>query len=101
MATVTVEQSAVAEIVAYVKKHGGGYSAWYIGIASDPKQRLFTDHIVQETGGRWVYYDCGNDASARRAEQAFLNAGCQGGGGGGDWRTRFVYAYKVTANTRE
>lgn len=101
MATATVEQSVVAEIAAYMRRYGGGYSVWYIGIAADPRQRLFVDHSVRETGGAWIYYDCGTDVSARRVEQAFLNAGCKGGDGGGDWRTRYVYAYRITASTRE
>jgi hypothetical protein len=100
MATATVEQSVMAEIVACMQKYGG-YSAWYVGIASDPRQRLFTDHSVSETRDAWIYRDLGDDTSSRRVEKAFLDAGCQGGGGGGDWRTRFVYAYKVTSNTRE
>jgi hypothetical protein len=102
MATATTaEQKAIAEIDAYIKKHGGGYPAWYVGIAADPRQRLFTDHSVTEKGGLWIHYDCGNDATARRVEQAFLNAGCKGGGGGGDQNTRYVYAYKITPSTRE
>jgi hypothetical protein len=102
MATATLaEQKAIADIDAYMKKYGGIYSAWYIGIAADPRQRLFTDHSVSEKGDAWLHTDCGNDASARKVELAFLNAGCKGGDGGGSRDTRYVYAYKITALTRE
>jgi hypothetical protein len=102
MATATTaEQKAIAEIDAYIKKNGGGYPAWYVGIAADPRQRLFTDHSVFEKGDAWIFCDCGDDATARRIEQAFLNASCKGGGGGGDRDTRYVYAYKISASTRE
>ncbi len=97
----TAEQEAIAEIAAYIRRNGGGYSAWYVGIAANPRDRLFVDHSVTEKGGWWIHCDCGNDAAARRVENAFLNAGCQGGAGGGDRDTRFVYAYRITLTTRE
>ncbi|MBU0721852.1 hypothetical protein KKA93_00075 [Patescibacteria group bacterium] len=31
----------IAEIKAFMAKWGGNYSDWYVGIASDPRQRLF------------------------------------------------------------
>jgi hypothetical protein len=101
MASATVEQTVMAEVNGHIAKCGGGYSAWYVGIAADPRQRLFTDHCVSEKGDAWIFRDCGNDTTARRIEQAFLNAGCKGGDGGGDRNTRFVYAYKITSTTRE
>jgi hypothetical protein len=97
----SAEQQAIAGIDAYIKQHGGGYPAWYVGIAADPRDRLFTGHCVSEKADAWIYRDCGNDGAARRVEQAFLNAGCKGGDGGGDRNTRYAYAYKITASTRE
>lgn len=94
-------QQIVDEIDAYIRRNGGTYSAWYIGIAASPRDRLFTDHNVSEHGGLWIYRDCGTDTAARSVEQAFLKVGCQGGGGGGDRTTRYVYAYKITSTTRE
>lgn len=102
MATATnAELNAKSEIDAYIRKNGGVYSAWYVGIASDPKKRLFVDHSVTEHGDLWIHLDCGTDSAARRVEQHFLAKGCKGGGGGGDRDTRFAYAYKVTPSTRE
>ncbi len=97
----SAEQQAIADIDAHIKKCGGGYPAWYVGIAADPRDRLFSGHSVSEKGDAWIIRDCGNDAAARRVEQAFLNAGCKGGDGGGDRNTRYVYAYKITSTTRQ
>lgn len=95
------ESEIFAAIDAHIRQCGGAYSEWYCGIASDPRERLFTVHLVDERYGAWIYRDCGNDATARRVEEHFHKKGCKGAGGGGDGGTRFVYAYKITTTTRE
>lgn len=80
---------------------GTGYRNWYAGVASDPRRRLFVEHNVEEHGGRWIFRPCSSDDVAREVEQHFLGKGCQGGPGGGDGGTRYVYAYLVTPSTRE
>ncbi len=92
---------AAADINGYIRRCGGSYSGWYVGIASDARDRLFNGHGVREHGGAWILRDAGSEAAARRIEQYFLSLGCRGGPGGGDWGSRYVYAYKVTPLTRE
>jgi hypothetical protein len=91
----------VTDIDGYIRRYGRAYSEWYVGIASNPRDRLFVDHCVSETSDRWIFRDAGTDASARAIEQAFLNAGCKGGPCGGDYTTKFVYAYLITNSTCE
>ena len=90
--SIVSETQAIADIDAYIRNNGGVYSAWYCGVASDPRKRLFTDHNVDEKNGAWIYRDCGTDTVARRVEDHFLRKGCKGGPGGGDWTSRYVYA---------
>lgn len=94
-------QTIINEIHAYIVRNGGSEAQWYIGIAGDPRDCLFSRHGVVENGGLWIYRDAGNEAIARAVEKAFLDAGYTGGGGGGDWTTRHVYAYRITNSTRE
>lgn len=101
MTPTTVLQRVAADIDAYMRRNGGGYGAWYCGIAADPRQRLFTDHNVAENGGLWIFRDCQTDTGARAVEDHFHGLGGQGGPSGGDHTTKYVYAYKVTATTRE
>ena len=77
------------------------WSEWYVGIASDARKRLFTDHNVSEENGQWIYRQATSEDEARDAEAQLLELGCKGGAGGGDENTDFVYAYKITATTRE
>jgi len=94
-------QQIINDINAYMKQVGGIYSGWYVGIATDAKQRLFVDHNVSEQNGAWIYRQATSSAVARSVEKAYLDAGCTGGPGGGDSGTDYVYAYKKTSTTRE
>ena len=86
-------QEAYNKILAYIDQQGGAYSAWYCGITSDHKTRLFSQHNVPQQNYPYIAVDCVNAASARAVEKALLDLGCQGGGGGGDESSRFAYAY--------
>jgi hypothetical protein len=91
-----------SEIVTDIKTHAGTpYSGWYAGIASDPKERLFSDHKVDEKNGSWIYRTAATNADARTAEDALHVEGFDGGPGGGDAGTKAVYAYKITKTTVE
>ena len=72
---------------------------WYVGIASDPEDRLFGEHNVSEEKDHWHYIPADSEAIARAVEKHFLNAGCDGGPGGGDASSKFVYVYLKSAKT--
>lgn len=96
------KERIIQEIDSYIQKVGGSYHNWYVGIAKDPRSRLFNDHNVSEQYGSWIFCEAFSDASAREVESFFLEQkGTQGGPGGGDEDTRFVYAYRITNTTKE
>lgn len=78
---------------------GTKYSDCYVGITSDVKGRLFGDHNVSKENGRWIYSTAFSHSVSREVEQHFLNAGMDGGAGGGDKSSTIVYAYKKTSYT--
>ncbi len=88
-------------LVAHMNKFTNPKSAWYAGIAADPKDRLFNGHGVDEKNGQWAYNACATHTDARTVEEALFKLGCKGGGGGGDDSTRSCYVYFITATTRE
>lgn len=96
MTQMTVEQ-AYDEIATHIASQSRVYSDWYCGITSDINERLFGNHNV--TNG-YAFRECINHIAARAAEQALLNLGCDGGTGGGDENSVFVYAYLKTPVTR-
>lgn len=92
----------ILEIKAFMAKWGGRYIDWYVGIASDPRQRLFNDHGVNEKSDGWIYREAFNSDSTRLVEDYFVNTlGTSGDTGGGDNTTKFIYAYKKASHTTE
>ena len=88
-------------LVAYMAKFTNPKSAWYAGIAADPRDRLFVGHSVDEKNCQWAFDTCASSNDARLVEEALLKLGCKGGGGGGDHTTKSCYVYFITASTRE
>ena len=96
-----LKETIKTEIRNHIKECGGSYSDWYVGIASDPKDRLFNEHNVDRENGAWIHRECESSSIAREIEEYFIGLGTDGGSGGGDYTTKFVYAYKKTASTNE
>ncbi len=93
------KQQIITDIDAYMRQHGSPNSTWYVGIASDVRDRLFNDHNVNEKSGVWIFRQAISSSVAREVEKAYLDAGCDGGSGGGDASTIYVYAYRKTNST--
>lgn len=75
-------------------------SSWYVGITCDPDQCLFEDHNVDKRSlSEWLCVKALNSDAARVAEQALIDLGYDGGTGGGDDSSRFVYAFHKTSST--
>ena len=90
----------IQEIDSYIRREGSSYHNWYVGIAKDPRNRLFNEHNV--SGVWWIFCEAFSDTRAREVESFFLEQkGTQGGPGGGDKDSRFVYAYRITSTTKE
>ena len=95
----TVNYDFCNEVIRYV---GSDYkSYWYVGIATNPEERLFHNHRVNKQYGRWVYSSYMSENDARETEKYLLdNYPFQGDVGGGE-HPCYVYAYKVTSETNE
>ncbi|MYA62929.1 MAG: hypothetical protein F4X94_10210 [Dehalococcoidia bacterium] len=99
--SVTTNQ-ITSEIEAHIRKCGGTFRQWYVGITSDARERLFSGHKVRENGDAWIHRQAGTHQEARQIEGYFVNQlGTRGGPGGGSTASRSVYAYKITAHTVE
>ncbi len=94
-------EEAINEIKKYISESGGEYPAWYVGITSDPNDRLFNAHKVVRNSF-WIYCPCTDSEVARAVEEYFLGEeGSMGGPGGGDDNATYVYAYKIADGTVE
>lgn len=89
----TTAQQVINAINEYVARFTYSKKDWYIGIASNPDDRLFVDHNVDKKNGYWIHVPTDSHLIARAAEKALLAVGFDGGASGGDDSTTFVYAY--------
>ena len=99
---ISTNQQLITAIEQYILNNGGLFRNWYVGIASNPDQRLFNDHNVIQNGGAWIYDWAATEQDARQVEKYLLDThGTKGGTGGGDHTTRAVYAYRIGSHTIE
>jgi hypothetical protein len=90
-------QQIYNEILAYVGT--SRFADWYVGITNNVEDRLFGAHSVNRQFGAW-YHTLALDANhSRSVEQALLNIGFDGGNGGGDNTTTYVYAFRKDPGT--
>jgi hypothetical protein len=100
LSEITVEpQEIIASIKSYIISRRGDWNDWYIGITKNLLSRL-RDHGVRLEQDIWIAHRAASSESARAIEAHFLIIGCDGGPGGGDAESCFVYAYAKGAQTR-
>jgi len=95
------DQTIFNKITTWLAMHFGSdlKANWYVGIARDVEDRLFSGHKVNHLTGKWIYRPAVNTAHARSAEAMLLRHGHDGGLSGGDESTVFVYAYRKEIGT--
>ncbi len=94
-------QTIISEFESFMRKNGRYYNEFYVGIAANPTDRLVNGHNVSsDVPAIWSTAQMHTD-TVRSIEQYFITKGTLGGTGGGNTDTQYVYAYLVTADTRE
>lgn len=98
--TITPASQIYADFNQYMAALKRPYNSWYVGITSDIKQRLFTDHAVAKQS-YWIWRRASDHTVARAIEMDYHKAGCQGSYGGGNYTAVYIYAYLITDLTVE
>lgn len=94
-----VQSQIVRDILAYIGNDV--LSNWYVGIATNPQDRLFNQHNVSKQYGRWIYRDAATEQNARDTESYMLKQYPFKGDTGGGLYPAYVYAYRITSATVE
>ena len=97
------------QIIECIERHVGwerdseDFPNWYVGITANPEVRLFNDHSVNEDDKNdWIWKQAEDNQVAREVERHLIEKrGTQGGPGGGDDRSLFVYAYRMSSHTNQ
>ena len=89
----------ITEIETFMAENGCIYSDWYVGITEDVKKRLHSYHNVKDT---CVFVKAPSIRFARIIERYFIEERrTDGGTGGGNDDSFYVYAYKKQDYTKE
>ena len=94
-------KAMVSRIKSHIKKRGGVYNAWFVGLGKDARSCLFKTHGVQKKGDHWVLIHAESPTVAWEVKSHLIKTvGLTGDGAALDQVSDFVYAYKKNAHTR-
>ena len=48
-------QDLIGDLKSFIRKHGGNYSDWFLGVSPTPRAKLFETHKVAKTSDDWIY----------------------------------------------
>lgn len=102
--TMPSDKEIEERLYACKSRHDGwtAFADWYVGVASDPRDRLFRHHRVNEAAGDWAYEEAESAKAARRIARSFHDgAGFAGDVDESDPNALYVYIYLKTRDTRE
>ena len=91
-------ESAALDLITFMSGQDAPNYAFYAGITSDPMQRLFDEHQLPLTQPHKIVR-CENHQEARELEKQLHKSGCDGGPGGGDESSEYVYVYLMSPQT--
>jgi hypothetical protein len=93
--------SIIGRIKSHIKRRGGAYSAWVVGMSKEPRGCLFAKHGVRKVGDFWILMHAETHEVARNAWLYLSKKLCLNKAPGlRDLEADFVYAYRKSANTK-
>jgi hypothetical protein len=92
----------VSKIKGHIRKRGGAYPAWVVGVSRNARKELFNQHGVRKDKDRWIFMHAQSPSVARRVKAYLMDKlGILGRTSVEDKTADFVYAYKKVAHTRQ
>jgi hypothetical protein len=86
----------IADFEAQIRKMGGEYSEWFVGVAKDLREPLFETHLLEDKNDGFLYREAFTPGCAREIRGHFvtqraatIDASSRQGG-------RLIYAYRKT-----
>jgi hypothetical protein len=90
----------IADVEAFVFKHGGSFKEWYVGAAAEPRDKLFDVHKFQRKVDVGLIRTAPTWEQAREVVAFFVTSfGAKGDPGTVTESDVHVYAYKTAPHT--
>ena len=95
-----VEWAADIEINQFIKKHGGDYQSFFIGITDNPDRTLYKKHHLHESD-KYICIETTDPQSAQRIVHLFNNEyGVKTSYPEINTTARTIYIYKIKPHTK-
>jgi hypothetical protein len=90
------------EMFGYIKEFDCEFSAWYVGVARDPKRQMQVEHGVDLDRDIWLYKQALSFAACRTIQRYFVEKLKTDGELtlAGDEETDCIYLYRKSERTR-
>ena len=62
----------------FIQREGGHPKTWYVGVAADPRGRLFDEHQVHYQVDAWIYRTAASEKEAQHVQDYFMEYGLDG-----------------------
>jgi len=95
-------KAIVTRVKDHIRKRGGSFAKWFVGVSAKPRIRLFRLHQVPKTTGQWILMRAESPAKALQVKR-FLSTKLKMVAGRklSEKTADFVYAYRMTAQTKQ
>lgn len=91
----------IADIEDCISRNGGAFSDWYVGCTGAPKQMLFTQHKVRQSGDAWISRLAKDEYQAGEVVDYFRTTRkTKAGPRATKESDLYVYAFKIRSHTR-
>jgi hypothetical protein len=86
----------IVDIEGQIKKMGGKYTDWYVGIAKDSQEPHFEDHLIEDRNDGFLYREAFTPGCAQEIKDYFVTQREATGDPNSHEDGRIVYAYRKT-----
>ncbi|HSV28018.1 MAG TPA: hypothetical protein VLL76_00625 [Candidatus Omnitrophota bacterium] len=91
----------IGDIESYVGRNGGVWGEWFVGVTGAPKQKLFAQHKVRQTGDAWISRLAKDEHEAHEVAEYLVTIRKAKGKFGAPRDTDlYIYCFKIKSHTR-
>jgi hypothetical protein len=95
------KEQIIEDIRTHMRRRGGEYGDWFVGIGAKPRDCLFQEHHVKRDGDHWIFRRADSSRTAHDVLDYFVSIlATDYGDGTGDGSASGVYAYRKSDHTR-
>lgn len=97
----TKKEEIINSILQHIVSEGGSINDWYVGLSTNARIQLFETHKVNEQNGWWIYRRADSISDAKDILSQLTQKGVRHNNLFDQKDGEVVYAYKITASSKQ